>query len=105
LAAKGAISQHARMERRSRRSSDRLTALHLYLESQLERLAVRSIRVMTTAGEIVAAVGDDAYADEWTPTWTRRVKDAPYVVSFASTGERYESDDIAPVVSRILVNA
>jgi len=95
----------ARMERRNRRSSDRLTALHLYLESQLERLAVRSIRVMTTAGEIVAAVGDDAYADEWTPTWTRRVKDAPFVVAFSSSGDRRESDDIAPVVSRILVNA
>lgn len=94
------------MERRTRRSSDRLTALHLYLESQLQRLAVRSIRVMTTAGEIVAAVGDDAYADEWTPTWTRRVKDAPFVVAFSASGdERRESDDIAPVVSRILVNA
>ena len=94
----------ARMERRTRRSSDRLTALHLYLESQLQRLAVRSIRVMTTAGEIVAAVGDDAYADEWTPTWTRRVKDAPYVVAFSSD-DRAESDDIAPVVSRILISA
>jgi hypothetical protein len=94
----------ARMERRTRRSSDRLTALHLYLESQLQRLAVRSIRVMTTAGEIVAAVGDDAYSDEWTPTWTRRVKDAPFVVAFSSSADRCESDDIAPVVSRILVS-
>jgi hypothetical protein len=90
------------MDRRTRRSSDRRTALHLYLESQLERLAVRSIRVMTTAGDIVAAVGDDAYADEWAPTWTRRVKDAPFVV--ASSGGR-ESDDVAPVVGRIIVSA
>ena len=93
------------LERRARRSSDRRTALHLYLESQLQRLAVSSIRVMTTAGDIVAAVGDDAYADEWTPTWTRRVKDAPFVVGFSSaTGDRCESDDITPVVSRILVS-
>jgi hypothetical protein len=57
------------MERRQRRSRDQYTALHLFLEAQLPKLAATSIRV-TRSGEIIAAVGDDVYTDEWTATWT-----------------------------------
>ncbi len=88
------------MDRRHRRSSDRRTALHLYLESRLRELGARSLRVTTVDGEIIAGVGDDTFTDEWVPTWTRRVEGAPLVVS--SSGGR-ASDDIALGVRRIVM--
>lgn len=87
------------MDRRQRRSSDHRTALHLFLESRLCELGARSLRVSTLDGEIVAGVGDDSFADEWVPTWTRRVEGAPLVV--AASGGR-ASDEIAFGVRRIL---
>jgi hypothetical protein len=86
------------MDRRHRRSTDRSTALHLFLESQLDNLGARSLRVTTAAGEIIAAVGDDAYVDAWLPTWTRAVEGTPFTV--ASSGGR-RSDDVALGVCRI----
>ena len=89
------------MDRRQRRSSDLRTALHLFLESQQRELGARSMRVTTAGGRVIAAVGDDAYADEWTPTWMRPVDNLLLV---ASAGGR-PSDALAAGVRRILANA
>lgn len=86
------------MDRRQRRSGDRRTALHLYLEAQQRELGARSIRVTTAGGRVIAAVGDDAYADEWAPTWMRPVDDLLLV---ASAGGR-PSETIAAGVRRIV---
>jgi len=89
-----------RMERRQRRSRDRHTALHLFLESQLSKQGSRSIRVTRRDGEVIAGVGDDAYVDEWTATWTVPVGGVDELV-VASSGGR-PSDDVARGVRRIL---
>lgn len=99
LALSGTRAQYRGMDRRQRRSSDRRTALHFYLESRLREQGARSVRVTTLSGDIVAAVGDDAYADDWVATWTRRVEGAPLVV--ASSGGR-PCDEVAGGVRRIL---
>ena len=87
------------MDRRNRRSSDRRSALHLFLESQLAALGARSLRVITATGEMVAGVGDDAYTDEWVPSWTRNVEGTSLVV--ASSGGRW-SEDVALGIRRIV---
>ena len=83
------------MERRQRRSGDVLTALHLFLESKLD---AGSLRVTTARGDLVAAVGDDAYADEWTAT-SEVVAGDDLVV--ASSGGRIDAD-VAAGVARII---
>jgi hypothetical protein len=88
-----------RMDRRQRRSRDRRTALHLFLESQRSKLDARSLRVTTLGGEVVAGVGEDVYADDWVATWTLRVDGEPLVV--AASGGR-TSDDIGLGVRRIM---
>ena len=87
------------MDRRQRRSSDRRTALHLFLESQREERGARSLRVSTLAGDVVAAVGDDAYADDWRATWSLPVDGTALVV--ASAGGR-ESRSVGDGVRRIV---
>ena len=86
-------------DRRQRRSSDPHTALHFFLEGLLRKQGARSVRVTTDSGEIIAAVGNDAYTDEWVATWTREVKGTPLTV--ASSGGT-PSDDVANGVRRIL---
>jgi hypothetical protein len=87
------------MNRRQRRSSDPRTALHLFLESQCSEIDARSLRVVDRSGEVVAAVGDDAYADDWLPTWTLPVGGTELVVA-ASGGKK--SPDVGLGVRRIL---
>ncbi len=87
------------MNRRTRRSSDRSTALHLFLESQLRECGARSLRLTTTSGEIIAGVGDCAFVDEWSPTWTDRIEGTPLVV--ASSGGR-QTESVALGVWRIV---
>jgi hypothetical protein len=83
------------MERRQRRSGDVLTALHLFLESKLD---AGSLRVTTARGDLVAAVGDDAYADDWIAT-SEIAAGEDLVV--ASSGGRIDPD-VAPGVRRII---
>jgi len=85
------------MDRRQRRSGDRRTALHLFLESLLAKLDARSMR-LTRGDDILAGVGDDAYADEWRPTWMLPVTEDLFL---ASSGGR-PNLEIAPSVRRIL---
>ena len=99
LAAFGRSFTIGRMNRRTRRSSDRSTALHLFLESQLRESGARSLRVTTTSGEIIAGVGDCAFTDEWRATWTHPVEGTPLVV--AASGGR-ASDHVALGVWRIV---
>lgn len=87
------------MDRRQRRSSDRRTALHLFLESQRVELGARSLRVSTLGGDILAAVGDDAYADDWRASWTVPVDGTALVV--AASGGR-ASRAVALGVHRIV---
>ncbi len=87
------------MDRRQRRSSDCRTALHLFLESQRAAQGARSLRVSTLAGDVIAAVGDDAYADDWRATWSLPVEGTSLVV--ASAGGR-ESRDVGAGVRRIV---
>ncbi len=88
------------MDQRQRRSRDRRTALHLFLESKC-KLDASSLRVSTMGGEIVAAVGDDAYADDWIATSTLRVRAGGEELVVASSGARM-SDDVGLGVRRIL---
>ena len=96
LARAARATHDAGMDRRRRRSSDFRTAIHLFLESQRRELGARSMRVTTAGGRVIAAVGDDAYVDEWTPTWMRPVDDLLLV---ASAGGR-PSESVAAGVRR-----
>lgn len=92
------------MDRRQRRSSDRRTALHLFLESQQRELGARSMRVTTASGRVIAAVGDDAYADAWTPTWMRPVDNLLLVASSGGSPSDTPADGVRRILARALLH-
>jgi len=69
----------------------------LFLESQLSKEGARSIRVTRANGDVLAGVGDDAFADEWVASATIGAGD----VRVESSGGRL-GDEVARGVKRIM---
>jgi hypothetical protein len=79
------------MERRQRRSSDRGTALQLFIAAQRERLAAEALTVMNGEGKTIAGVGEiDESRTDRMATWELRAKDEWLVVTSWGGSLTYE---------------
>ena len=88
------------MERRQRRSSDRGTALQLFIAAQREKLAVEALTVMNEEGMTIAGVGEiDTSREGRIATWEIRADEEWLVVTSWGGSLTYE---VGSGVRRIL---
>ena len=79
------------MERRRKRSSDRGTALQLFIAAQRKKLAAEALTVMNGEGMTIAGVGEiDESRTDRIATWELRARDEWLVVTSWGGSLTYE---------------